>query len=359
MVPAVPVLVTGGVDTHADTHTAAALDQLGRALGSDSFPATAAGYQDLTGWLASFGAVEAVGVEGTGCYGAGLSRHLAAAGVKVIDVNRPDRATRRFRGKSDPLDALAAARAVQSGAATATPKTRDDAVESLRVLRVDKDDLTKARAKLITRMKSLIVTAPEPIRAQLKGLTTTKLVKTLASWESPIGKPTDLNATDPQLATIHVLGNMARRYQDLTEQIDDVMAIIAALTAAIAPSLMALPGVGPDTASQLLVSVGGNPERMTNEASLAALTGTCPIPASSGKTTGRHRLNRSGDRQANSAIYQILLSRLRWPTPETTNYIERRTKEGKTKKEIMRCLKRYIVRELYPHLLAAHARPAR
>lgn len=355
MVPAVPVVITGGVDTHADTHTAAALDHLGRVLGNRSFPATADGYQQLTGWLAGFGVLEAVGVEGTGCYGAGLARHLAGTGVKVFDVNRPDRATRRSAGKSDPVDALAAARAVQSGAATATPKTRDDAVESLRVLRVDKDDLTKARAKLITRIKSLLVTAPEPIRAGVKGLPTIKLVKSLAAWDSPIGEPEALHAADPHVATVHVLGNMARRYQYLSEQIEDTLAIIAALTASVAPTLMALPGVGPDTASQLLVSVGGNPERMTSEAGLAALTGTCPIPASSGRTTGRHRLNRSGDRQANSAVYQILLSRLRWPTPQTTNYIQRRTKEGKTKKEIMRCLKRYIVRELYPHLLAANS----
>ena len=327
MIAAVPLGVIGGVDTHMDTHTAAALDHLGRVLGSESFPATAAGYEALTSWLAGFGPIQAVGVEGTGSYGAGLARHLIGVGVEVIDVNRPDRATRRSRGKSDPIDALAAAHAVQSGRATTTPKNRDNAVESLRVLRIEKDDLTQARARLITRIKSLLVTAPEPVRAQVKDLSKTKLLNTLTTWVSPIGDPADLAATDPQIATVHVLGNMARRYQELSEHIDDIMTIITALTAAVAPTLMAQPGVGPDTASALLVSVGGNPERMTSEASFAALPGTCPIPASSGKTTGRHRLNRSGDRQANSAIYKILLCRLRWPTPQTTEYIQRRTCE--------------------------------
>jgi transposase len=340
--------VTGGVDTHKDTHTAAALDSAGRLLGHRQFPATATGYAALLAWLRGFGPLCRVGVEGTGVYGAGLHRHLDGVGIEVVEVDRPDRKTRRWQGKSDPVDAEAAARAVLARRATGVPKQRDGRVEALRALRVARRSAISVRAEAQTQVRSLIVTAPERLRAQLAPMALRELLAHCASR-----RPDPAHADRPETATMVALRSLARRHHELTAEIDALDTLIAPLTRAINPTLTALNGVGPDVAGQLLVTAGQNPERLRSEAAFAMLCGAAPLPASSGRTH-RHRLNRGGDRQANAALYRITLCRLRWD-PRTRAYAARRTTEGMSKKEIIRCLKRYIARDVYRALLTNHS----
>jgi transposase len=280
-------------------------------------------------------------VEGTGSYGAGLARFLAAHGQRVLEVNRPDRAARRRHGKSDPVDADAAARAVQAGEATGTPKAQDGTVEMVRALRVARQSAVKAHTQAINALKGLLVTAPAELREQLEGLTTTRLVRQAATLD-----PGTL-ATPTAAATL-ALSGLARRYQHLDAEISLLTSTLDQLTATAAPTLRALLGVGPDSAAALLIAAGDNPERLRSEAAFAALCGSSPVEASSGKTR-RHRLNRGGDRQANAALHRIVIVRLRWHQP-TRDYLTRRTSEGKTRKEIIRCLKRYVAREVFPAL---------
>lgn len=345
-----PAPVFGGVDTHADTHTAAVIDTSGRLLGNQQFPATPVGYAQLADWLAAHGQVQRVGVEGTGVYGAGLARHLAAGGVELVEVDRPDRKMRRFAGKSDPIDAEAAARAALTRRQTGVPKTRTGSVEAVRALRVARRSAIAARAEAQTQLRSLIITAPEPLRGQLRALTTRRLLATCAAL-----RPDPSCASDPVHATKTALRTLARRHAHLTEEIDDLDALLTPLVRTINAALTAANGVGTDVAGQLLVTAGDNPDRLRSEPAFAALCGVSPIPASSGRTH-RHRLNRGGDRQANAAIYRVVLCRMRWD-PRTRAYVQRRTKEGLSKKDIIRCLKRLIARELY--YLLTSPRPAR
>jgi transposase len=332
--------VTGGVDTHKDTHTAAALDSAGRILGTEQFRADQAGYTTLLRWLRGFGRIQAVGVEGTGAYGAGLTMVLSAAGVRVVEVDRPDRKTRRQQGKSDPIDAVAAARAVLAQTRTGVPKQRDGRVEALRNLRVARRSAVKQRADVQRQMHTLVVTAAEPVRAQLRGLRVPALVKHCAAASTHV-----VNIADPAVAVVVALRSLARRHQQLTAEIIELDALLTPLVEAIHPQLAAVNGVGPDVAGQLLVTAGANTDRLSSEAAFAMLCGAAPLPASSGKTN-RHRLNRGGDRHANAALYRIVICRLRWDA-RTRAYAERRTKQGLSKKEIIRCLKRYIAREIY------------
>ncbi len=342
------VEVTGGVDTHKDTHTAAALDPAGRLLGHRQFPTTPAGYAAaLLGWLRSHGELVLVGIEGTGAYGAGLAMVLHLAGVAMVEVDRPDRKTRRWQGKSDPVDAQAAARAAQAKRATGIPKDRTGRVEALRALRIARRSAISARADAQTQMKSLIVTAPDALRAALRGLRDRELITACAAR-----RPDRAVTGDPTTATVIALRSLARRHHQLTIEIDDLDALIAPLVATINPTLCALLGVGPDVAGQLLVTAGQNPQRLRSEAAFAMLCGVAPLPASSGRTV-RHRLNRGGDRQANAALYRIVVCRLRWD-PRTREFVEQRTGLGKSKKEIIRVLKRYVAREVYEALLTTN-----
>lgn len=340
--------ITLGVDTHADTHTAAVIDPLGRHLGHECFETTVAGFKALLAWAGTFGTIAVAGVEGTGAYGAGLTRFLTAQGVEVVEVDRPDRKTRRNQGKSDPIDAYAAARSAASGRSSGTPKTRTGDVESIRVLRVARTGAVRARAKALTQLKALIVTAPDALRAQLDGLNRTRLVTTCARLR-PRREPspsTPPRLVDPTAATKRSLASIARRIQTLNAEITDLDRDLEALITPLAPTLLALQGVGLDNAGQLLVTAGDNPNRIRSEAAFAHLCGTAPIPATTGKTTNRHRLNRGGDRAANAALYRIVLCRLRWDPP-TRAYVDRRTKEGLSHKDIIRCLKRYTARQTF------------
>jgi transposase len=306
------------------------------------FPATAAGYARLLEWMGSFGRVHAVGVEGTGSYGAGLARHLRGQGVQVVEVNRPDRRQRRNLGKSDPLDAYAAADAVLAGRARALPKGGDGIIESVRAVHLARAGAVKARTACINELRSLLVTAPTELREPMAGMSAQKLTTTCAR----LRPATDL--TDPLQGTKLALKALARRYQQLTAEIKDLDIGLKTLITRARPDLLTIHGVGPETAAQLLITCGDNPDRLTSPAAFAALCGTAPVPASSGKTN-RHRLSRGGDRQANRALYLIVLARMAH-CPRTRAYITRRTTEGKPKKEIIRCLKRYLARELFKTL---------
>lgn len=340
--------VTGGVDTHKDTHTAAAVDAAGRVLGVEDFGADAAGYRALLEWLRSFGTLVLVGVEGTGSYGAGLARYLHREKVVVVEIDRPDRKMRRRQGKSDPVDAQAAALTALAGRCTGLPKQRDGRVEALRALRVARRSAVDQRSDVLRQIKTLIVTAPEELRAGLRGLTDKKLITACADRQ-----PNPARLHDPHPATELALRSLARRHRQLSTEIDELEALINPLVTDLAPNLLALTGIGPDNAGQLLVTAGDNPDRLTSEAAFAMLCGAAPLPASSGRTH-RHRLNRGGDRQANAALHRIVICRLRWDQ-RTRDYMHRRTTEGLTKKEIIRCLKRYVAREIYQNLTTTHA----
>ncbi|WP_344296460.1 IS110 family transposase [Streptomyces synnematoformans] len=331
--------ITGGVDTHGLTHHAAVIDTVGRHLADREFPATIRGYRDLLAWMRSHGTLVAVGVEGTGAYGAELARVLTAAGVTVVDVDRPDRKTRRMKGKSDPIDAYAAATAVLSGRATGIPKSRDGVVEAVRVLRIARRSAVKARTQAMNQIRGLLVSAPAMLREHVAGIDRAALIRALARLR-PGG---DLSR--PLAATRASLRRLARRHQALDEEIAELDAEIGPLVKQAAPTLLELFGVGPETAGQLLASAGDNPERMRSEGAFAHLAGVAPIPASSGRTH-RHRLNRGGDRAANNALHTIVLTRMRFDA-RTRAYVERRTKEGLSKKDIMRCLKRFAARDVY------------
>jgi transposase len=337
--------VFGGVDTHGRTHHAAAIDSAGRLLGEAEFAATAAGYRALLAWLTAFGRLVKVGVEGTGTYGAGLARHLAAAGVAVVEVDRPDRKIRRRQGKSDPIDAIAAARAVLAGTATGAPKTRTGPVEAIRALRVARRGAVKARSAALNQLHGLLASAPEPLRADLAVLPAPELVARCAGFRIDPGR-----LLEPAVATKAALRAIARRIQALDDEIALADARLRPAVTTVAPRTAAIFGAGPDVAGQLLATAGDNPHRLRSEAALAHLAGISPLPASSGRTD-RHRLNRGGDRAANSAIHRIVLCRMRHDD-RTRAYVTRRTTQGLSKKEIMRCLKRYVVREVHTALLA-------
>jgi transposase len=329
-------------------HHAAVIDEVGRPLADAGFPTTPAGYRQLLTWAGGHGEIAAFGVEGTGAYGAGLPRHLQAAGQLVIEVDRPDRRTRRQRGKSDPIDAYAAAAAVLSGAAAGTPKSRDGRVEAIRTLRVARRSAIKGRTQAINQLKALVLTGPAALRQALVGQSTRELLSACRRLRADKGPA---EAADPVTAATKItLRRLARRIAALTEEIDELDAELRPLVARTAPALMALYGVGTEVAAQLLTTAGDNPDRLRSEAAFAQLCGTAPLPASSGRTT-RHRLNRGGDRHANYALHIVALVRLSSHEP-TRAYAARRRSEGLSNLEIIRCLKRYIAREIH-HVLTA------
>jgi transposase len=330
--------VIGGVDTHADVHVAAACDQLGAVLGTQAFPTTVAGYRQLLRWLRGFGDLSVVGIEGTGSYGVGLTRFLLEAGVELREVLRPNRQVRRRNGKTDVVDAIAAARAVLSGEASGRPKSHDGGVEALRALKIVHRSANKSRTQALNQMRDLITTAPEQLRTELRGLRRRQRLTVCAGFRP--GDHDDLLAI-----TKLTLRTLARRIAELDEELAMLNARRRRITHAVAPRLVAAHGIGPDTATGLLLAAGDNPDRLGNERSWAALLAAHPIEASSGKTT-RHRLNRGGDRHGNSALWRIVVVRMA-SDPRTKAYVERRTKEGLSTTEIIRCLKRYVARETF------------
>jgi transposase len=329
-----------GVDTHKDMHVAAIVTTIGTLLASKAFPTTTAGYRRLTIWSHSFGVVRRAGVECTGSYGAALTRHLRSEGVEVVEVNQPDKSTRRRRGKTDAIDAESAAHAVLSGKANATAKTGDGRVEAMRVLKIAKDSAVNARTKAINQLKAILVGATPELRDSLTGLGPATLINRCAELPEP-----DTRASNVDTTVIYTLRLLANRVLALKAEAYELHKRLRDLATSHAPQLLERPGIGPDSAAALLIAAGDNPERLRDNGSYAALCGVSPVEASSGKTH-RLRLNRGGDRQANAALYRITLSRLRWDQ-RTKNYLQRRLSEGKTRREAIRCIKRYIAREVF------------
>jgi transposase len=332
------------VDTHADTHVAAALDPVGGLLGVREFPATAAGYAALLGWLGGFGTVCLVGIEGTGSCGAGLARYVAAAGIRVVEVDRSDRQDRRRQGKSDPLDAVSAARAAQSGRARGAPKGRDGAVEAIRALMVARRGAAGERTRAINQARALILTGPDDLRARFTRHTPAALVTGLAALRP---RPGDVAGHATRIA----LRELGRRAQFLDGQLERLDELIVPLVTTHAPGLLTVYGLGPRTAALLLINGRGSSRAAAQRGGLGTPVRRRPDPRIVGKVT-RHRHCPGGDRQANHALWRIVFTRL-GSHPATRAYAERRTAEGKSKAEIIRCLKRYAAREVYRHLRPA------
>jgi transposase len=339
-------LVVGGVDAHADAHHAAALDQRGALLATKSFPTTTPGYRQLLDWLSGYGQIDAVAVESTGSYAAALVRYLREHEITVVEVNQPHAHTRRRVGKSDPIDAEMAARLFQAGKAKAVPKQTNGIVESIRLLRVARHSAVKSRSAALVQVRDLLVTSPQQLRDQLTCRKTLRGKVTVCARLRPSGR--DLRC--PSQAAKFALRSTAQRIQALDQEIAALDRELEQLVATAAPRTIQLLGISTGHAGQLLVTAGQNIQRLHGESSFSMLCGASPIPASSGKTT-RHRLNYGGDRQANRALHLIAVCRLRY-CQRTRAYVQRRTAEGKTQREIMRCLKRYIAREVYNSLHA-------
>jgi transposase len=338
---AVPDVIIG-VDTHKDVHAAVAINSLGAQLAAATFPANRTGYQALRAWAAALGSIRAIGVEGTGSYGAGLSRFLHEQGHVVLEVNRPNRQLRHQKGKSDTVDAESAARAVLSGEATSRPKSGTSSVEMIRHLKVARDSAVKGRSQAMQTLKAIIVGAPAALREQLDAIHgKMTLIRRLAALRP--GVMTSVTASAKM-----ALRAIARRWLALDAEIKEHDTHLEALTAAHAPQMIEAHGIATGTAAEMLLLVGDNPERIKSEAAFAKMCGACPIPASSGKTN-RHRLNRGGNRQANAALYRVAIVRMRGHQP-TVDYVRRRTAEGRSKSEIIRCLKRYVAREIFGYI---------
>jgi transposase len=327
--------VVVGVDAHTDTHDVAVLDDCGRLLARQAFVADAAGYRALHAWIERFGPIAAIGVESTGSYAAGLVRHLRAEGREVLEVNQPHPHARRRRGKSDPIDAELAARHVLTGDRPVTAKDTSGIVESIRQLRVARDSAVKARTAALNALGALIVTAPEDLRRQL---TTARKTKRARARLCERLRPDQRRLREPEQAAKTALRSLARRITEFDREIALLDRQLAQLVAEAAPITLDRVAVGPVHAATLLVTAGQNIDRLRHEAAFAKLCAASPVPVSSGRTD-RHRLNYGGDRDANHALHMIAVCRLRY-CQRTRAYAERRTAQGKSKTEIIRCLKR-------------------
>lgn len=331
-----------GVDTHKDQHVAVAIDGLGGLVDEPKLiAADNDGYAELLGWATSLGEVHVFAVEGCGSYGIGLARFLRRHGHAPVEVSRPPRAgARRMSGKSDAIDAEHAARTALANDGVVTPKLADGQIEAIRLVKIARDTAVKAHTTAMITLKAVLVTADQELRDQLEPLTDFKLVMACAGLDhtGELG--------DPAVAMRHTLAALAQRWLDLHEEIKIHSKHLKTLTHAAAPQMLDAFGVGLDIAAQMLITAGDNTSRVRNEAAFAKMCGVAPIPTGSGKTSGRHRLNRGGNRQANAALYRAVIVRMRWHAP-TIAYVEKRTADGLTKKDIIRCLKRYLARELY------------
>lgn len=352
-VPHEPDYVIVGVDTHADSHVAVVIDQLGQQQGARSFPATRAGYARLVEWASSFGVIDRVGIEGTGSWGRGLTLFCLSRGLAVRDVDRPDRRTRRRKGKTDLVDAESAARSVLAGTATTLPKTGDGPVEMIRVLHITRETAVKARTQAINQLRALVVTAPLELAEQLRRLSSRKLVATATCFDIA-----DVAVSDPTAATQLAMRSLARRIEVLTSEIDQLETERDRIVDQAAPRLLEVTGVGHHSAATLLIAAGDNPDRLHSEAAFANLCAAAPVPVASGRSN-HHRLNHGGHRQANRALHTVVVSRIRWPDERTRDYVTRRNPNGEFKADLdtIRRLKRYIARELFPIIIDALSTP--
>ena len=330
-----------GVDTHRDSLAAAVVTPIGAVLASTQVSADARGYHALLDFAqAHVSGRRCWAIEGAGSYGAGLSAFLAERGEQVVEVCRPKRQPRAGARKSDAIDAVRAAREALSAEHLIDPRRRGER-EALRVLMSTRSSAVTARTRAANHLKALIVSAPEALRAELRGKTSDAQISYCSKLRSRPSQSIE------HRMTVTALQSTASRIMTLRAEADDLEREITQLVTSAQPQLLALPGIGPVSAAQLLIS-WSHAGRFRSEAAFAAFSGTAPIPASSGLTT-RHRLNRSGDRQLNRALHTIALTRARID-PDTRAYLARRTAEGKTTREARRCLKRIIARQLFRHL---------
>ncbi|WP_158868414.1 IS110 family transposase [Leifsonia sp. AG29] len=334
-----------GIDTHKHIHVAAVMDTIGGILATLTITTDQAGFKQVLEWGASFGKILALGIEGTGSYGATLTSFLRRHGHKVVEAGRPDRRSRRVNGKSDTLDAENAARSVLAGFATATPKTADGTVEMIRQLKIAHDSAVTERSATMVTIKAMLVHGADELRRETSRKSQIMLARHLAAL-----RPRALDTPDDALR--HSLRSLARRWQNLDAEAKELTAMIEQLVTNTAPQLVEQFGIGIDTAAEILIVAGDNPERIRSESAFAKLAGISPVPTGSGMTSGRHRINHGGHRQLNAAIYRTVIVRMRFHEP-TIAYVARRTAEGKSKREIIRCLKRYVIREVY-HLVKAN-----
>lgn len=341
-----------GVDTHADTHTIAILDAAGRVAETSTHSATPEGYREVIGTLRGLGdpSVVQVGVEGTNSYGAGLTRALADDTFEVFEVLRPTRQVRRMDGKSDPIDAVEAARTLMSGRGISVPKSGIGTAESLRYLTVARNKYVSTMIALSNAILALLVTAPAQIRTKYGAKGTKQTLRNLQHC-----RPGHLDTTSVDFYVLTTLKTMAKTHQTLQEAADQLEKRMGHLVEAHYPALLNLHGVGVITAATLAVTAGDNPQRIHSEAAFAKMCGACPIPASSGRTN-RHRLNRGGDRQANMALHRIALVRMRHHEP-TRKYVARQVTRGKTKREAIRQVKRALCRTVYRTLTQPQPTP--
>lgn len=326
--------VVAGIDPHADTIHVAVITTTGQPVIDREFSTIPDGYRQAMPFLRASGELEQVGIEGAAGYGAGISRALRANGVMVVEVARPTRGDRRRAGKSDQLDAYHAARAVLAGRLS---PVKDPSIDAKRALHLARRSAVKASTATMNQLVSLLVMAPDPVREKFRNLKGKRLITAIIRARNPLQSPTH--------HTVTALKILAERHRYLTAQIEHLIAQLDPLVSAAHPGLRAAHGVGPDTAAQLLITAGNNPDRLRDEASFAALCGVAPVPASSGKTS-RHRLSRGGDRAANNALYRIAVVRMSHHSP-TKAYVARQTGRRRSKLEVIRMLKRAIAREIY------------
>jgi transposase len=335
-----------GVDTHKDSHTAAVVQAVsGAVIGQVTVPASPAGYQQLLRLADRQDGRRVWAIEGTGGYGAGLTRFLQAHGQQVVELDRPKRAARRHGAKSDPLDAARAAREALGRDRLAQPRAAGHRA-ALSVRLAARRSAVQATTDAQRQLHALVVAAPDPLRGRLRNLTTPRLVATCGRLRQQASWDVETAAT---AASLRIL---ARRIQFLNTEVADHTSAITTLVRAWRPDLLGRCGVGPIVAA-IVLCAWSHPGRCPTDAAFAMLGGAAPIPASSGQTV-RVRLNRSGDRQLNQALHLVVLTRLRYD-PATRAYAERRRAEGKTNREIRRCLVRYVARQLYRLLEAQPA----
>lgn len=328
-----------GVDTHRDEHVlAVVVAPAGGVVAQRSVRASAHGYAEAVRFAEKHaGGARVWAVEGAGHYGAGLVRHLSGRGETVLEIGRGPRDERRLRGKDDPLDAIRSARAALASETLTLPRTGQRR-EALRLLLVARRSAVDVRRQALVQLRSVIVTAPDPLRDELRGLPVRQLIKRCSRLRRSSSRSPD------QLATALVLRTLARRAQAATAEAAELEREILAHIRALAPQLLSEHGVGPIVAAQLIVA-WSHPGRVRSEAAFARLAGVAPIPASSGRTV-RHRLSRGGDRQLNRALHTVILNR-RQHDPATKAYIARRVSEGKSRRDAVRLLKRYLARHLH------------
>jgi transposase len=336
------VEVVIGVDTHSQTHTAAVVEaRNGAVLARATVPADPDGYDELVALAEQHPRPRAWAMEGTGGYGAGLARHLADADELIVELDRPKRPVRRAGAKSDPIDAERAARDALARTRLAQPKAGAERA-ALQMRLTARRAAVEAATAAQRQLQALVITAPEPVRRRFRGQTTRVMITTAAALR-PGTSSGDIEVT----TALTVLRDLARRIRFLEAEALAHKQAIRTIVRSWRPDLLQLTGVGPIVAATVLTA-WSHPGRCRDDAAFAMLAGVAPIPASSGKTV-RYRLNRSGDRQLNRALHTVVLSRLQ-RDERTRAYVDRRRTEGKTDREIKRCLKRYIARELYRRL---------